>query len=566
MRATRATWPTVAVSAATILALSLTSCTSGDENSTPSGNYISYAHEQEFGAYNNGTAAAVAVANAVVMNQVLPYFSYVDPNGVVQRNEEFGTFEKVSDNPLTVEYTIAEEAAWSDGTPITARDWYLYFASQSGKFEGFTPASTSGVEHIQTPTEDGDSKTFTAVYDVSFGDWETTIASQNTAFLPAHIVEQQTGIDIVAAVRDNDAEALRKAGDFWDTRWSGFAPGQLPDPALMPSGGPYALGEWQAGQSITLVPNEKYWGTKPSNGGITIRFIAQEAQVQALENGDVDVIEPQPNVDMISQIERLGDRVVTLTGPQYTYDHVDFNFEGKFANKDLREALAYCVPRQEIVDKLIKPVEPGAQLLNLSTVLNFEPAYSSIAAAAGGERYAAVDLDAARAAVERSGATDLTINAVYLGNPNQRRQNTMELIEASCGQVGFDFNVRALTATDWGVEVNGGNFDIAQFAWSGSGLVAPVQPLFRSGSEQNYGKYSSPVVDSLLEQLVRTSDVDAQDSLFEEIETQLWTDLATIPVFAWPQLVAHTDNISGVVRNTTQTQATFNASEWERTS
>lgn len=567
MRFTRGTWPTVAVAAAAALALTLTGCTtSGAPGDSASANYISYAHEQEFGAYNNNTAEANAVANAVVMNQVLPYFSYVDPTGVVQRNEEFGTFEKVSDSPLTVEYTIAEEAVWSDGTPITARDWYLTYAASSGKYEGFTPVSTSGIEMIQTPTEDGDSKTFTVVYDGPFGDWETALGTQSEAFLPAHVVERETGVDIVEAVRGNDTEALRKAGEFWDTQWSGFAPGSLPDQSLIPSGGPYKIGEWRAGQSITLVPNEAYWGTKPKNDGIVIRFIAQEAQVQALENGDADVIEPQPNVDVIAQIQRLGDRVTVLTGPQYTYDHVDMNLEGTFANKDLREALAYCLPRQEIVDKLITPVDPGAKLLEASTVLNFEPAYDAVVAASGAGKYAARNLEAARAAVERSGVSDLKIDAVYLGNPNQRRQNTMDLIAASCGQVGFEFTVRALTPTEWGPAMTDGNFDLAQFAWAGSGLTAPVQPLYRTGSDQNYSKYSNPQVDALLAQLVETGDVAEQDRLFGEIEKLLWTDLPTVPLFAWPQLVAHNSDITGVVRNTTQTQASFNASEWERVS
>ena len=43
--------------------------------------------------------------------------------------------EKVSDNPLTVKYTINEGVKWSDGTPVTAADLVLQWAAFSGYYD-----------------------------------------------------------------------------------------------------------------------------------------------------------------------------------------------------------------------------------------------------------------------------------------------------------------------------------------------------------------------------------------------------------------------------------------------
>ena len=143
---------------------------------------ITYAQEQEWYDYNVGTTSGNATANQVVLNQVLRGFSYVDNKGEIQRDTDFGSFEKVSDSPLTVKYTFNDKAVWSDGTPIDCADFLLAWASGSGRYNKdgtvnepnavpaepaylFDTASTSGLDQTQKPTcADGD-KSVTLVYD-----------------------------------------------------------------------------------------------------------------------------------------------------------------------------------------------------------------------------------------------------------------------------------------------------------------------------------------------------------------------------------------------------------------
>ena len=76
----------------------------------------------------------------------------------------------------------------------------------------------------------------------------------------------------------------------------------------MPSGNAFTISAWEAGSSLTLVPNENYWGPAPKASEIVLRYIAQDAQAQALQNREVNAIEPQPNPELLGQLSGMDGR------------------------------------------------------------------------------------------------------------------------------------------------------------------------------------------------------------------------------------------------------------------
>ncbi len=178
----------------------------------------------------------------------------------------------------------------------------------------------------------------------------------------------------------SDAAKLTKAAEFWNTGWT-TKPGTLPAADLIPSSGPYKLKSWNAGESVTLEANETYYGTPAATKNLTFRFLDDDAMVQALDNDELNVIAPQPTIDTLAQLKKLGDKVNIQQGDTMTWEHLDFNFRDKAVFKDsleLRQAFAMCVPRQEIVDNLIKPLNPEAQVLNAREVFPFQENYKDV--------------------------------------------------------------------------------------------------------------------------------------------------------------------------------------------
>ena len=239
----------------------------------------------------------------------------------------------IRDSPLTVKYTISDDAKWSDGTPVTAGDFIVHWAANNDtiKAEGaetplFDSISFEQGKYIpEAPEGEADGKEFTVTYPEPYADWEILISTA----LPAHIVAKEAGMsfeELVTAAKEKDVEALTPAAEFWNDGWD-FSPGELPDASLVPSMGPYKFkdGGWQAGQSITLEANPEYWGTPAATKELVLRFADPKTHVQALQNGDLDVIEPQATVDTLQQLEGLGEDVNVQTGDQLTWEHVDYN-------------------------------------------------------------------------------------------------------------------------------------------------------------------------------------------------------------------------------------------------
>ncbi len=548
-----------------------------DETTAPSGDgmSIAYGNAQEFSNYNNNLATSNSVKNGIIVGPVLPdAYEFNGPGGGLVMDEDVLVSATVtSADPQVVEYVIQPAAVWSDGDPIDCDDFYLSWIAANGVLKQldadgnpiiddesgtelllFNAAGTTGSEDIESVTCSEDGKTVTATYSQVFADWQSLF----TGMVPAHIVEQQAGVDdLIVAYESGDLPALEALADFYNNGWA-LNPGEL-KPEIMPSGDALMISSWEAGQNLTLVPNPNYWGTPSVSQEIVVRYIAEEAQAQALANGEINAMDPQPTPDLLAQLNGL-DGIVVETAPQYVWEHFDFNFANEaLANRDVREAFAYCLPREQILANLVRPVSPDAQILNNRFNQEFEDSYAD----ASGGMYDQVDLEKSAALLEGSGvALPIDVRLGWFDNGgNARRTDQVALTIESCNQVGFNI-IDAGSETFFDVELDAGDWDIAMFAWGGSPLKTSATGAFTTGGGNNNGSYSNAEVDALSDQLGQTLDSAAQAEIGNQIDAILWQDLATIPVFSFPGIVAYTDNAQNIIPNPSQNGLTWNAFDW----
>jgi peptide/nickel transport system substrate-binding protein len=578
--------PRIGILAALITgALALAACSGGGSDGDrtevtpkPSAITMTYAHEQEFSSYNNNTAAQASVANAVVLNQVLRGFWYADPQGQIHPDTEFGTYQRVTGSPLTVKYTFNPKARWSDGNPIDCDDAVLAWAANSGrwptgkrdpatnqKITAFSSSRPGAWANAGVPRcADGD-RSFTITFDTVYADWASLFGPGT--ILPAHIVEKESRIrDIIAAVKADKTSTMIKVGDVYNSLWS-FKPGQYKT-EISPSAGPYQVSGWQAGRSITLTPNPQWWGHPPRVATFVVRFIPQDQQVDALRSGQVQVIDPAPTTELLAQLPENGpgstggSQLKVTMHDSFTWEHLDYNFDTQFKSKDLRRAFAKCVPRQQILDNLIKPQNANAKILQSRFVLPFQ-AGSDTFTDLGGQAYDAVDLAGAKKILQAKHKTGMTVRIAYQ-TPNPRRKAEVALIRDFCDQAGFHV-VDAGSNTFFSSELEKGEFDVALFAWTNSPLITQSYATYMTNGAQNKGDYSNPEVDLLLKQLYSELSPDNQQRIMQRLDTTLWADLATEPLFAFPALVATASDVQGVTYNPSSFDITYNANDWTRT-
>jgi peptide/nickel transport system substrate-binding protein len=302
-----------------------------------------------------------------------------------------------------------------------------------------------------------------------------------------------------------------------------------------------------------------------------MRIITDDvASAQALANGEVQVIAPQPDPDLLNQLEGLSG-VTTKVNGGFTFEHFDVNFQVPlFQDKAVRQALAYCVPRQDMIDKLIKPLDPNAKILQNRMFEPFQEGYKDTS----GGAYDKVDIAKAKSTLEAAGYT-LNGNVYEKGGQkvefkvmhkdNARRSAETQLIQASCAQAGI--SVIDDSDPKWSTRLGGGQYEAALFGWQGSPLVSPQVALYKTPPDKtnllsNYQYYSNPEVDKLLDSVVTQTDPAKIADTLNQIDTIMWQDLNSIPLFQFPDITSYSNSVTNVVYNPSQQGPTWNIQHW----
>lgn len=529
--------------------------------------------------YNTLTSRTNSVYNSVVMDQVLSNFVYFGTDGTICEDKEFGSFEVLSQDPLEMKYTISDKAKWSDGTPITINDFLLGWASQNPEFvaPGLISGTVEGAEavfdHVSTtwpeqvpegPQGEINGKTFTMKFKGAYPDYKIMVDPP----LPAHVAATKSGLtpdQLAQAIQNRDGETVRKVAEFWNKKWI-FNPGELPEPDVIPSSNRYQIKAWKD-NNVTLEANPNYWGTPAGTKNLVFSYVDDNQMAQSLQNGDLDVIRPHATVDTVNTLNSIGSSVVVATYPERTYEHLDFNFLDKSVFSDsqggqkLREAFAYCIPRQTIVDNIIKPIDPNATVMNVREAFPGDADYETLTSASYDGRYDTVDIEKAKQLVAESGVqTPVKVRLGYRAG-NQRRTETVQAIQSSCKDAGF--NVEDAAKEDFfAKDLKNGDYEVALYAWSSSNQIATGQNIMSSGRQQNYGKYSNPVVDEAWDKVTNTLDRGEQVEQLKVIEKQAWDTLFNIPLYAHPAVVAWKSKIKNVRPTATQVTVSWNAYQW----
>lgn len=569
---------------------------------------VSIGWNQSFYEYNSDSATGNATANANVLYFMQSGFNYYDGDLNLVPDESFGTYEKTSDDPLTVTYTVNEGVNWSDGTPVSAADLLLAWGALSGNFNtveeevdpetgevtnpdeveagvyfNFTSDSVGLIEEFPEISEDGKSITF--VYTKPFGDWEVNLGIGVPAHVTAmHALEIDDPAEatqaLIDAFQNNDAAALGPISQFWNTGYQ-FGDTLPEDESLYLSSGPYVMVDFVKDQYLTLEKNPDYTGDMvPSIDQVTFRYNEDPmAMVQALANGEMNLISPQSTADVLAAVEGLGEGFDFTTAEEAVYEHVDMavNNGGPFdpatyggdaeVAKKVRQAFLHLIPRNEIVEKLIQPLNPEAVVRNSFTAITGSPMYDGIVEANGmADIYAEVDVEAATALIEEAGVeTPIDVRMLF-AKSNVRRQNEFVLIQDSANSSGL-FNVIDASSDEWGSLLSDTSvYDAALFGWqSTSTAVTESDANFRTGGGNNFYGYSNPEVDALYDELQVATETEEQQSILEQIEKILVDDAFGLTIFQFPSVTAWSSNLSGVDPIAISPTILWNFWEWEIT-
>ena len=546
------------------------------------GGEVIYAQEEGGVAYNNLTSTNSAFANTEVLNLLQPSPFYIDDKlDLVLSTDLMDSVELTSTSPQTIVYKINPKAVWSDGVAIDCKDFYLQYMALNGKvtmpnpdFTGpgatdadgnalpetlpvFDAAGTTGTDQMKSVTCSDDNKTVTVVYDTPFADWKGALGG----FVPAHIVEAKTGVaDILAVDATVDSPEIEKIGAFWNTGFDGW------DPEVALSGAWYKIDSYTVDKSIVLVKNDKYWGAPANLDTITLQVITDaSAQAAALQNGEIQAMQPQADPGIAATLKAAtGINFAPASG--LVFEHYDMNAKNPiFADKAVRSAFAACVDRQDIIDKLVAPVNPDAKPLNSVIFMPQQNGYADRFS-----KIATFDVAASKKLLEGAGwalgsdgfyakdGQQLTFKISHKGI--QRRSDTVQNTIASCKEAGF--NIVEDSDTKFNSERLGiGDYDVALFAWVGSPLLSSATSIYEVGGGSNWQGYVNQTITDTYHAANRELDGAKRLELMKSVDAGILDDVWTIPLFQLPEMPAWSENLAGPAFNG-PSGLTWNANTW----
>ncbi len=536
---------------------------------------MAVAWDEPFSSYNSNTVFGDAATNHNIRYATNSQFNYFDGTPELQKDPSFGSYEKISDDPLVVKYTIADGVTWSDGTAVDAADLLLNWASLSGALNtpGFEPTRsadpttgelapeipgdvvyfdsgfepTAGLRLVSAlPTVSDDRKSITMTWDSPSADWELAFSD---AGLPAHVLAAKSlGIEdpqrakdaVISAILTDNAASLEKLATFWNT---GFNFTEMPsDRSLVVSNGPYRITDLVPNQYVTLTANENYGGAhKPKFATVTVRFIADPmAAIQALQTGEVQVIAPPATAGVAELLATLDMEV--LEGFTSAYEHIDLQFDqsrsGHFNNPLIREAFLKVVPRQEIVENLIEPIQGSATTRDSLVFLPGAEGYDDSIAANGSEDFAGIDVAGATALLAEAGVTNPEV-CVLFSSTNAVRVAAFQLIQQSAALAGFA--VTDCSTPDMAAVLGTpGAYDAALFGWrsTGPGVTGSELAAFTSDGSNNLSYYSNARVDRIADNLLTESDPLERIEQGKRLDKILLDDFYGVTIFQYPSVTA----------------------------
>jgi peptide/nickel transport system substrate-binding protein len=377
--------------------------------------------------------------------------------------------QAIQTQQLIITSTIKSGLRWSDGQPLTARDfvfgWRMLCSPDSGAVDqtncplGASPGAGGVINAIRASDDT------TIVMEYAPGALDPTYQLGITAIslpLPEHLLGELSAAQIATDPRAIGGEAAVPIG------W-----------------GPYVMREWQPGESITFEANPYWAGDAPKTPKITYRFFPDTITLaQAVITGEIDttsgttglVVDQAPYMESIA---KNGDIIYSVNSDSASFEMLYLNYNDPqdttlktphplLSDYRVRKAIALALDRQTAIETIYAGQAHIIQQPQLPRMTAYNEALGVII----------YDVEQARALMESAGWTDSdgdgireragarATMTILTTSGNEVRQKATQLWQANLRVIGIDVQLAyAPSSQVFSIEgLYGRAFDAVQFA------------------------------------------------------------------------------------------------------
>ncbi|MEO1349940.1 MAG: ABC transporter substrate-binding protein [Cyanobacteria bacterium J06635_15] len=326
--------------------------------------------------------------NAALSAEIPNVFYYFTYEGLLTENKITAELEpglaeswEVSDDNLSLAFTLREGLKWSDGEPLTAEDFvftindvYLNEAIPANGRDGLRV----GEQGLFPEVSAVDERTIMVVSPEPFAPLVRTIGLSSP--LPKHALED--------AVKEVDSSGEPRFNSTWSIN---------ADPREVVCNGPYVISDYAPGERVIFERNPYYWRKDDQGNPMPyidriIRPIIESSDNALLQfrSGGLDVAGVAPsNYSLLKKEEDRGNFTIRIGGPNSGMSFITFNLNkgsrnGKplidpiksswFNRKEFRQAVAYGIDRGTLINNLYRGIgEPQYSPISLQSPYYLSP-------------------------------------------------------------------------------------------------------------------------------------------------------------------------------------------------
>ncbi len=417
---------------------------------------------------------------------------------------------------------INEEAAWSDGAPVTAEDLeftvlrlaspviknatMLLYAFEGVGDDGFVEEGATGIEGITAL----DDKTvqFTSKYPMALTTFENTYG-RYLHTLPKHVLGEYSEEELLTLDWFNHPDVVS---------------------------GPYILEDYDTDHYISYTANENYWRGAPNIDKLNIKIVEGSQIYAGLQSGEIDITHhtmtaiPQEDYESVEALEG-----VTVVYGQPITNQSAFIQTANVTDPRVRQALVYAINREQLVEELLK----GHGEVVDGFVSSASPFYDDSI------EPIPYDPDKAKVLLEEAGWDGSRTLRFYVNSGDSTFVNGAQVLAAQWAAVGINVEVQTVDLATLMTVAGSTDYDILAVQYT----YAPVDPYpdvdwLLSGEGSWTGYYDEEISEALANTQL-TSDIEEIKAQYSIVDGKVQEDVPMFSVYIISAQGAVSDRLTG---------------------
>lgn len=401
---------------------------------------------------------------------------------------------------------INDDAAWSDGNPITAYDVEYSFLRLASPIvanatlvynvfegvgdDGFVEEGATGVSGVQVI----DDKTiqFTTKEPMSMITFQSAYACYLHT-MPKHVIEKFSEAELTTQDWFNHPDVVS---------------------------GPFMVTDYDTDHYISYVANKNYWKGAPKIDKLNIKIVDSSQVYSGLQSGEIDVTHHTmtniPQEDMES-IEALGN-VNVVYGSPVTNQSVFIQTEN-IPDVRVRQALVYAIDRQKIVDELLK----GHGEVVEGFLSSASPYYDDSITPYG------YDPEKAKELLAEAGWDGSQTLRFFVNSGDGTFVNAAQVMVAQWAAVGIKAEVQTVDLATLMSMAGSTDYDLFAVQYTYPPIDPSVDIAWLLSGAESWTGYSDPSIDEALGAVGTTEDTAGLKELYSTIDKKVQED---VPMFS----------------------------------